>query len=111
MAEITITPCMRYTQVNEIPAAKRRGDKERKTERQRETGQTITVTVFDRLTAMVTPKNPSRPSVPSVFRPPAGLAGKAWPLWGAVHGNIRKYRKGIGKYRKAKESIGTYKKI
>ena len=50
MAEFTVTPCMRYTQMNEIPAAKRRGDKERKTERQRETGQTITVTIFYRLT-------------------------------------------------------------
>ena len=36
MAEITVTPCMRCTQMNRISAAKRRGDKERKTERQRD---------------------------------------------------------------------------
>ena len=65
MAEITVTPCMRYTQMNEIPAAKRRGDKERKTERQREPEQTITITVFYRLT----PRRPWLCFVPNKLVP------------------------------------------
>ena len=50
MAEIIDAPCMRCTQMNEIAAARRHGDKERNTGRQRETEQTITTTVFYRLT-------------------------------------------------------------
>ena len=49
MAEITGTACMRCTQMSEIPAARRRGDKERNAGKQLETEQAITITVFYRL--------------------------------------------------------------